>query len=196
MRTSAVRRTGRVLGFLTLGGVFGTFVGLRGGGAQSAGWTIVLLHTIWCAVEGRLQPVRRWGTEGADLRLPLVAGSLTGLVVLAAIVDLRSERPILLVVGFLVGLLGVCLRAASILSLGEAFLDGVDWGPGQRRVRGGVYRLRHPAELGTLMILAGTCLASGSPVAITLLTCGVLPTSVLRVLREERRSFRGPRPTT
>ena len=157
------------------------------GPSQAAAWAIVLLHVTWCVVEAELQPLRRWGTADGHLRLPLVAGALTGLVVLVAIVDARPGEPARILAGLPLGLVGVCLRAASIRTLGDAFLDGADWGVGQERIGSGVYRLRHPAELGTLLILAGTCLTSGSPAASLILGLGVIPTSVARVLQEERR---------
>ena len=153
---------------------------------ERAAWGITLLHLFWCALESRLQPKRRWAAKGSELRLPLLAGSLTGLVTLTALVDL-DHRPLSVVTASLgLGILGVLLRATAIRTLGNAFLDGVDWGTGQERIREGVYRLRHPAELGTLMILAGTCRASGSSLSLALLILGVVPTSVARVLLEER----------
>lgn len=176
-----------IAGTIALGLLLGTIVLLRG---DVGLWSIVLLHGAWCAVEASLQPRLRWAAKGAELHLPLVAGFFSGAVAVTAVLDGRSPGLVVAGVGCAVGGLGVALRAASIRRLGSAFLDGADWGPSQARVRDGVYHLRHPAEVGTLLILAATCLLGQSPLATALLILGVLPTSLARILLEERAAAR------
>ncbi len=78
---------------------------------------------------------------------------------------------------------GVGLRLAAIEALGQRFLHGVELLPGHALERGGLYRwMRHPSEVGLLLIALGTGLMLGTPWAWLLM----LPSTLVRVRAEER----------
>ena len=84
-------------------------------------------------------------------------------------------------------LLGTAMRVAAFRALGASFTSEIVAAPGHALVRTGIYaHLRHPSDLGLLLVAAGlTCL--GTSTSAALLTLAVIAPSVaLRILREER----------
>jgi protein-S-isoprenylcysteine O-methyltransferase Ste14 len=91
------------------------------------------------------------------------------------------------VAGGLAMIAGIALRIAAIRALGPWFASTSRWLPGQPEIRTGVYgRLRHPSELGLLLLAFGAAILLGSRAALAVALLVVLPASVMRVLREER----------
>ncbi len=90
------------------------------------------------------------------------------------------------IVGCLVGLAGLGLRAWSIRVLGAFFTRDLQVAPDHRLIDRGPYRvLRHPAYTGSLLIFAGIGLALGN--WLSLLACLTLPAVgyLQRIPREE-----------
>jgi protein-S-isoprenylcysteine O-methyltransferase len=82
---------------------------------------------------------------------------------------------------------GILLRCAAIRTLGRHFVSRPQVLPGQSLVRSGPYRLvRHPSETGLLAIGLGAGLLLESGAALLLWAAALLPSSLLRVGREER----------
>ena len=78
---------------------------------------------------------------------------------------------------------GVVLRLVAIRRLGARFTHGVELVPGHRLETQGVYRwMRHPSEVGLLLVGLGTGLLLGSVLWVPLM---FLPMA-LRVHAEER----------
>jgi protein-S-isoprenylcysteine O-methyltransferase Ste14 len=82
---------------------------------------------------------------------------------------------------------GIALRGAAIRALGAAFTSEIVAGPGHALVTRGVYRyVRHPSDLGLLLVAFGVAgLAASGPAALIALFV-VVPSAALRVAREER----------
>ncbi len=81
---------------------------------------------------------------------------------------------------------GIALRCSAIVQLGDHFHDDVITLPGQTMVTTGMYRwIRHPSELGNLLITAGASVALGSAVAGLVVAIVVVPVTLLRVHRED-----------
>ena len=80
--------------------------------------------------------------------------------------------------------LGACLRASAIATLGGDFTS--DGEAPEALTTSGLYaRLRHPSELGLLLLSGGFALAAPSALVVTgLVTVAV--TSALRIRREDR----------
>ena len=126
-------------------------------------WVGAALVLAWSAAEARLGG----GLRGGSAR-DAVQGAALGLAVLGGLAS--GPGAWVLVAG------GVALRLWAVHTLGRSFHDAAAWLPGQRRVTTGPYRwLRHPAELGSLLVAAGTCWAGPWPL--------VLPVAALALLR-------------
>jgi protein-S-isoprenylcysteine O-methyltransferase Ste14 len=93
----------------------------------------------------------------------------------------------LAVAGLAVAGLGLFLRGASIVRLGDYFFDGVHVTPGQGLVSSGVFGvIRHPAELGTLLVVTGACVMTANGVAAVFAIVVLWPVVLDRVRREDR----------
>jgi protein-S-isoprenylcysteine O-methyltransferase Ste14 len=89
--------------------------------------------------------------------------------------------------GALLMVAGIGARVAAIRTLGPWFGSSTTAMPGQPLLRSGPYAYaRHPSELGLLAVAFGAALLLGSLPAALLAMGIVLPTSILRALREER----------
>ncbi len=90
-------------------------------------------------------------------------------------------------IGLLAVAAGATMRTVAIATLGPLFLDDVALLDQHPRVSHGLFRwVRHPALLGVCLICAGTAMATGSGVAVGVVTVGVLPVAAARFLLEER----------
>jgi hypothetical protein len=161
--------------------------------------TIALLIT-WSTVE-------RWAVEKvprSDRPGPLARrlAYASGVAVLAtALITLArggSSQP----AGWVLAAIGILLRTVAILDLGPAFtsalpptsrssrrLDPHDRavGPTFGIVKSGVYRwMRHPSEVGLLLIGGGIAWGAGCPDAMGPVVFVLVPASFMRLRREER----------
>jgi protein-S-isoprenylcysteine O-methyltransferase Ste14 len=86
--------------------------------------------------------------------------------------------------GFALGALGVLLRARAIRHLGRGFTSAI--APGRRLAASDVYGcVRHPSELGLLLLGSGVALL-GDRIAAAPLLLLLLPSIIVRVVLEER----------
>lgn len=82
---------------------------------------------------------------------------------------------------------GVALRVVAVRTLGDAFTSETVLAPGRAVVRHGVYRfLRHPSDLGLLLFTAGILGLSSSALALIPALTLVVPSTVARMMREDR----------
>lgn len=116
--------------------------------------------------------------------------SLVGLSMLATFWIAQIERQLthieswaVHVLGAILLALGVGLRVVAIQALGPRFISDI-------RVEGAIVRegiyawVRHPSEVGLLLIVAGGPLLLGSPITATAATVFLMPFSGWRMYRE------------
>lgn len=133
----------------------------------------VALTVAWAVLEGALSPRQRSGSwhatlSGSTLLLVTVAGLVVGEGALVGAVPL---------------VLGIGLRLAAIRTLGDRFTHALELLPGHRLEDEGLYRwMRHPSEVGLLLIGLGTGLLLG---VVWLVPLMLVPMGV-RIRAEER----------
>jgi isoprenylcysteine carboxyl methyltransferase (ICMT) family protein YpbQ len=82
---------------------------------------------------------------------------------------------------------GVALRGAAIRTLGEYFVNDIQWIAGQRRISRGPYRLcAHPGDYGLCLAVGGAALASGNARAMVVWMCTLVPATLVRTRWEDR----------
>lgn len=82
---------------------------------------------------------------------------------------------------------GIYLRAVAIASLEGRFLDQIDLGKHHVLETRGIYRiLRHPSEVGTVLIASGASSLLASPIAAALGFVVLLPLIGWRCIQEDR----------
>jgi protein-S-isoprenylcysteine O-methyltransferase Ste14 len=125
----------------------------------------------------------RAGAPGT--RLALV--SALGLLATAwAAVGFPSFSSPLSWLGLLAIAAGVVLRALAMRALGASFTSEIVAIPGQRLVSHGIYaRLRHPSDVGLLLVSLGLAWLGGSAAAAVIALGVVAPSVILRMLRED-----------
>ena len=94
--------------------------------------------------------------------------------------------------GALLVIVGTALRAAAIRALGGAFTSEIV--APHAVVRRGIYgRMRHPSDVGLLLLAAGLASLGGSAPAAIIAALVVAPSVLLRIAREDRAlSLRHP----
>lgn len=92
-----------------------------------------------------------------------------------------------LVVGGIVMLSGIALRQASIRVLGRHFITEVRVEPSRPLSRTGPFRLvRHPSELGNLLVTLGAVVLLGSSAGALVWGTVLVPLSIVRIRTEDR----------
>lgn len=85
--------------------------------------------------------------------------------------------------GIMFAVVGIVLRATAILTLGRHLISDISV---ERVVRTGVDRwMRHPSEIGLLLIAVGVPLILGSAFSASLALLLLTPISLWRIRREE-----------
>jgi protein-S-isoprenylcysteine O-methyltransferase len=148
---------------------------------------------IWWISELRIMVRNRGGTgENLDRgsRVWVVALVTTGTAAAFALAWQGFGRidgwwPV--VVGVLLAICGIALRAWSVTTLGAFFTTTVEVQQDHRIIEGGPYRrLRHPSYTGALLTVIGVTLALGSWLGCLVATLLALSGLVQRILVEER----------
>lgn len=90
------------------------------------------------------------------------------------------------VFGLLLAGVGMAMRLRAINDLGERFRNDIALGHGHRLETRGIFRgMRHPSELGLLLILGGSALIAASLPAAALVLLVSLPISIRRCRDED-----------
>jgi protein-S-isoprenylcysteine O-methyltransferase Ste14 len=139
---------------------------------------IVVLLLVLSSIEAKV--VDRPGRDGARLALFSSLGLLATAWLAIAEHGTNARAPWL---GIVLGLLGIALRASAIRALGAGFSSAID--PGPVLVVRGIYgHVRHPSDLGLLLLSTGIAVLGESLVAgVAALVVGT--SIVLRIRREE-----------
>jgi protein-S-isoprenylcysteine O-methyltransferase Ste14 len=92
--------------------------------------------------------------------------------------------------GGMLMVVGILLRAAAMRALGQRFVSGVRAAPRKELVVHGLYAtLRHPSETGLICLAGGAALLLGSNSALLVFALALVPLVVLRV-RDEDKALR------
>ena len=156
-------------------------------------WWVASYQLAWVALETafsmRYRNQRAFTENGvAKGRIPLA------IAIVAAIVFVSStlasyQRDFTALSGFAIGLgaLGLGLRLASIQKLGDRFLDAIELMPGHQIEFSGIYKyLKHPAEIGFLLLMFGYALLCQSAVGVGLSLIVLTPLSIGRMRLENQ----------
>ena len=119
--------------------------------------------------------------------LSLIALEVTALIVATLWSDPSASRAVLAAFGALAAAVGIAIRIRSITALGPGFARPPGDTPPSRLLTAGPFGVvRHPSELGLLLISLGmTAIAPAWP-TLALMTFAVVPLMALRIAREER----------
>jgi protein-S-isoprenylcysteine O-methyltransferase Ste14 len=124
-------------------------------------------------------------------KVAMRVAALVGVSMLAAFWIAQIERQFTHVsshgihaIGAIALALGVGLRVVAIRTLGPRFVSDIR--VDSFVVRDGIYAwLRHPSEVGLLLIVAGGTLVLGAPITATVATIVLIPVSRWRMHRED-----------
>jgi protein-S-isoprenylcysteine O-methyltransferase Ste14 len=87
--------------------------------------------------------------------------------------------------GAILALAGVALRVGAIRELGAGFTSAIE--PRGHLLSNGIYgRMRHPSELGLLLVGVGLAALGASPLAGAVVIVALVPSSAARIVLEER----------
>ncbi len=139
-----------------------------------------LVVTSWIVMGLVDHHLRGPSTGGAHWTSSVIGAGWLGLTV-SALTTAGAGRtwPLLLIA------LGLAMRAAAVRRLGPRYGDGLT--PLGPRETGGIYRfLRHPGELGMLLVASGSALTLGSVWALGCVAGVIIPASLWRMSGEER----------
>lgn len=143
---------------------------------------VIGYQLIWAVTEGvaatryrakRFESVAVSSKERSSL--PILVGVLAavfaiGITISSVKSSLSSVSIWQLSTGLTLGGIGVFLRFIAIRELGTLFRDTIDLAPNQKRVETGPYRfMRHPAEVGFLLLMTGLFILSPGWVSFVLL---------------------------
>jgi len=166
---------------------------------------LAALSAALCAGEIALAPEPRLPIGAVRASGWAAPAAVTGAGLLALLGAAVSWHPVsgafapsFIAVGAALMVLGGGLRLWSIRTLGGSFRTEHEVHEGQRLVLSGPYALtRHPSELGLLAFALGACALTRSWPAAAIWAAVLLPTSLLRLRREEAllRAAFGPRYT-
>jgi protein-S-isoprenylcysteine O-methyltransferase Ste14 len=82
---------------------------------------------------------------------------------------------------------GIVLRALAMRALGASFTSEIVAAPGHALVTDGIYaRMRHPSDIGLLLVALGLVILGGSLTAAAILILVVAPSVFARTIREDR----------
>jgi protein-S-isoprenylcysteine O-methyltransferase Ste14 len=99
----------------------------------------------------------------------------------------KGELGALLVIGVLLMVFGMFLRASAILNLGAAFQSRAGLWPTEKLVESGIHRfVRHPSETGLILLALGAAVIGQSLPALALTGLGLVPLGVFRAREEDR----------
>lgn len=96
-------------------------------------------------------------------------------------------NPVQLVIASMVTITGVWLRVLSIKALNQFFVSHLALNKQHQLIKSGLYSVvRHPSELGLILICLGISLLTTSVYGLCATLLLILPTSIYRVLLEDK----------
>lgn len=160
--------------------------------SQPRTWVFAILATGFCLIEAcSVSPTRHPCCQPAHSPwLPYLAGIVLLVGFWICLFDHELTLPggavLLTTAGAALMLAGILLRAASMRHLGVFFLSHVELLPSHRLVTHGIYSVvRHPSELGLLMICLGAAILLFSPSGLAFFCMVMLPLSLYRTSLED-----------
>ena len=153
-----------------------------------AGLSLVVVMELAAQSSARVLSTGSTGNDRLATRFNAMQGlvllvSLAGLIAAAGLDDQRPQGWIV-ATGFLVLVMAGVLRRSAITQLGSGFSDGFQ--PQGEVVRTGLYNwLRHPAELGLVLLPVGVAMMLGISEWLPIAWPAVLVTSAARIGQEE-----------
>jgi protein-S-isoprenylcysteine O-methyltransferase Ste14 len=190
-----MRAAGAALGVLHAGLLLGALAAVDRAGqvVRDPGLAIFAVCTTGFVVaEAGAQSAPDIGTGGPAARFDRMVAAATGVSLLALFVAGVAERvPGALaawqVAGAAAMVVGVALRCAAIRALGRSFVTEARAPAGESLEVRGVYRvMRHPSETGLSAIGLGAASVLESTVALAIWAALLVPTTLLRIQREDR----------
>jgi protein-S-isoprenylcysteine O-methyltransferase Ste14 len=160
---------------------------------QGPGVAFLLVVTLFCLVdalaEANLAAPAGCVQEKTTDRLALASGVALLLIFwlcLFALASAPGERGPRESVALTIMLLGAGLRGAAVYCLGSRFRTEVVVPRSAQLMDRGIFALvRHPSEVGLLLMAAGSAIFSGSEAALLVALVVLLPLSLWRLRREE-----------
>lgn len=152
-------------------------------------WLFALAITAFTLLEGaasrETEPERPTSTRAAAL--PYLAGPALLGVFWLSLYGAAITTPFLTAAGAVALAAGIALRFAAIQTLRRYFTSHVTLALDHRLITGGIYaRLRHPSELGLLLVALGAALLMGSAPGLLFAAAVLMPLSLYRIRLEDR----------
>ena len=155
-------------------------------------WALLVVpQLVWCALESNSQPGVTTGKIGQPCRLSVAQGaSALGVTFLAVWTATTSGAPLPVMrtsAMLLLFALGIALRMWAIRELGNRFRNDIAIAPSHPLETDGIYgKMRHPSELGLMLILGSTAALAGSLSAATVFLLISVPLTLWRMRCEDR----------
>ena len=159
--------------------------------ADPALWLFASLIAVFSLLEGSASFL----VEEADLgpavavQLPYLSGVALLDIFWLSLIDARGLALGATVAGFAALLIGagIAIRVLAVKTLGRYFVSHIALSREHRLITSGIYSvLRHPSELGLLLIGFGAPLLLGSLLGLLLFLFALFPLSLLRIYWEDR----------
>ena len=155
-------------------------------------WALLVVpQLVWCALESNSQPRTASGEIDQTCRLSLAQGaSALGVIFLAIWTVTTSGAPLPAVRTYamlLLFALGIALRMWAIRNLGSRFRNDIAISPSHPLETDGIYeKMRHPSELGLMLILGSAAALAGSLSAAAVFLLISVPLTLWRMRCEDR----------
>jgi protein-S-isoprenylcysteine O-methyltransferase len=154
---------------------------------------VIGISVIWVASEIVLAVVKRSRTGRADQSSQLIlwgtilASIAAGvLIAMTGIGTIMSHRPVWVLAGMLLIVVGLIIRWVAILTLKESFTVDIAISPGQRIIDRGIYRfIRHPSYTGSLASFLGLAITFANWLSILVIIIPITGAFLYRVRIEE-----------
>lgn len=162
----------------------------NGGYAPPYAFFVIIVAAVCEGLALSPQRITSNGDDNGLVKLWNVAHGVTVLICLQAFTVMANTSPLSFgeceLLGTALLMVGLSLRTAAIRTLGEHFSDGFEPSAATRVIVGPYRFIRHPAELGLLLIILGFgTLVCGWSILTVMLFAALTAVSAVRVLVEE-----------
>lgn len=154
-------------------------------------WYVLAFSSLLCLADlGKLE------NTDADDRLPthtlhhalcILTGTVVFAIWVSAAICSHSFDPWRWAIACVAAIVGAAIRGWATRQLGPQFVSAVEYvGPKNRLMTRGIYtHIRHPSELGLVLLMSAGWIATGSEIVFLLWGTMLLPLSWLRIRMEE-----------